>query len=67
MMRDERLDAGRAGGVLARGVLWLGATEDAAVRDRNVGSGYADRVGGVPLLGNAHGPRLLELLDAACG
>lgn len=67
MMRDERLDAGRAGGVLARGVLWLGATEDAPVRDCIDPCGHKDRVAGPPLLGDAHGPRLLDLLNAACG
>lgn len=65
-MDDKRLDPGQAGGVLARGAFWLGAAEGHHARDRIGPSGYTDRVAGPPLLGAAHGPRLLELLDAAC-
>lgn len=67
IMYDERLDRGQARGVLARGVLWLGAAEGHHARDRISLSGCTDRVAGPPLLGDAHGPRLLELLNAACG
>lgn len=62
---DELSDV--TGDVIARGVRWLGAAAGPHVRNRTDPSGYADRVAGAPLFGNAHGPRLLELLDAACG
>lgn len=67
IMYDERPDLGHAAGVLARGVLWLGAAEGEAVQDRTDANLYADSVSSTALLGDAHGPRLLELLNAACG
>lgn len=64
-MYDEKYDLGRAAGVQARGVLWLGAPEGSAVQQRIDVSHCRDRVTG-QLLGDAHGPRLLELLNATC-
>lgn len=66
-MYDEISEPCRLAGVPARGVLWLGAAEGPAVQERTDVSGYAVRVNVQPLLGDAHGPRLLELLNAACG
>lgn len=67
IMYDGGFDPVQAGGVLARGVVWLGAAEGAGVQDRTDASHRADRVACPALFGDAHGPRLLELLDAAYG
>lgn len=47
------------------GVRWLGMSEDAAAAD-STRDRPTDGRGVVHVLGSAHGPRLLELIRAAC-
>lgn len=55
------------GGVLARGVLWLGGSGAQASDRKCMCGGSEDRIGETAVLGSTHGPRLLELLNAFGG